>query len=316
MQLVRYLLIVISASLLILASATWLINRGLIRSGADFYGKINAAGDTANKTNLLLVGSSRMLVHLDPAILDSATKLNSYNYGLNAGTIKTCFNVISYALHFQKKVKAVVLNIDYNMFDIDQDPYKDAYYYPYEHNGIDFKLNNSGNVHLVHAVHFMDMSLYDDFVKFASVDGMIRPGRTVQGLFKGYYPHRTLNDFADIKSAPVEKVKIPFPETGLKLLENCISLCKQQKVNLVLVLAPYYKKRAPEYFYSNYFDIIEAVLKLSKQQNIPFFDFRSLFLKGDSGYFYNTNHLNIKGASVYSAAVGDSLRNYLGANTK
>ena len=195
MQLVKYFFTVIMASFIIAGTGTWLINKGLVRSGVDFYGKINAAGDSTKETDLMLVGSSRMLVQMDPKIIDSVTGLNAYNYGFNAGTIKTCYNIIKYGLQFQKKAKAIVLNIDYNMFNTDMDPYKDAYYYPFEDKVKGMIMNNTGKSSLIHALKFLDISLYDDFVKFAAIDGIIRPGRNVAGLYKGYYPHQDVNDF-------------------------------------------------------------------------------------------------------------------------
>ena len=79
MQLVKYLFTVFVASFFITGMCTWLINKGLVKSGVDFYGKINAAGDSTNQVNLLLVGSSRVLVQLDPQIIDAVTGLRSYN---------------------------------------------------------------------------------------------------------------------------------------------------------------------------------------------------------------------------------------------
>ena len=112
MKLTRYLLSVFTISFLITWGASWVTNTGLLSSQVDFYGKMNAASDTGKHTNILIIGSSRALVHLDTRIIDSVTGWHSYNYGLNAVTIKTCFNVLKYALHYQKHAKLVILNID------------------------------------------------------------------------------------------------------------------------------------------------------------------------------------------------------------
>jgi hypothetical protein len=311
MQLAKYFLIVILASILVVASASWIVNKGLSRSHVDFFGKLNAAEDTTTHTNLLLVGSSRILMQANPSVFDSITGLRSYNFGLNAGTIKTCYNVIRYALHFQKKVKAVVLNIDYYMFDISHDPYKDAYYYAFENKASGLLFNDSGKTRILHRLRFLDVSLYDDFVKYAAIDGWLRPNRVVSGQFKGYFPHQTVNDFEPPKDEPSEKVRAPFSETGIRILKDCFDLCRQNDVKLVLVLAPYYKQWAPEKYYSNFHFIIDRVKETARQHGIPFYDYTPMELSGDRSCFYNVNHLNRKGATRYSAAVADSLKNYL-----
>jgi len=311
MQLVRYLFTVIIAAVLLAAAITWVTNSGLRRSGVDFYGKMNAASKAANQTNLILVGSSRVLKHLDPAIIDSATGLNSYNYGLNSGTIKTWYNIINYALIFQKNVKAVVLNIDYNMFDIARDPYKDAYYYPFEKDAAGILMNDSGTVRLVHNAKVFDISLYDDYAKYAAIDGWLRAGRIAQGAYKGYYPNRQLNNFEDIADAGRVKKDILVSEAGVKLLTDCIELCKKNNVKLILVMAPYFNRYFPGKYFENFGTIVNNVKEIARQNNIPFFDYTGMGLANDQQYFYNVNHLNSSGAAVYSRAVADSIKSYL-----
>ena len=316
MQLIRYFLIITIASFIVCASTTWLANKGLQKSGVDFYGKINAAEDTSNGTNLLLVGSSRMLIQADPDIFDSITGLRSYNFGFNAGTIKTCYNVIKYALHFQKGVKAVVLNIDYNMFDISNDPYKDAYYYPFEKKIEGLLLSDTGNTRLIHRLQFLDISLYDDFAKYSAIDGWIRPSRVVEGQKRGYYPHYTVNDFEIPPQRNLNKVIAPFSETGLNFLKKCIALCKQKNVKLILVMAPYYKEYSPDKYNSNFYEIIDKVKTLANQSGIPFHDYTSMEISKQQDCFYNVNHLNVNGAKFYSIAVADSLKKFLLSSTR
>ena len=108
MQLIKYFVTVFTTVLLIVWAASWVTNKGLLRSHVDFYGTMNAASDTSKQTNFAIFGSSRALVHLDTRIIDSTTGLISYNYGLNAASIKTCFNTMLYALQFQKHLKLAI----------------------------------------------------------------------------------------------------------------------------------------------------------------------------------------------------------------
>ena len=310
MKLIKYIAIILFVSLLLSIAATWLTNKGLRKSGVDFYGKLNAAGKLGNPTNLLLVGSSRVLKQLNPAIIDSVTGYNSFNYGLNSGTIKTWYNIIDYSLHFNKNVKLVILNVDYYMFDIADDPYKDAYYYPFEKQAPGLVLNSSGTVNLLHQLNIFDIALYDDYAKYAAIDGWLRPGRISSGVYKGYYPNPQLNNFETIANFGVSKAQISVTQTGLKLLDSCISLCKKNSVKLVLVMAPYFKEYAPEKHFTNFNAVVDSVKAVANRSSIPFYNYTTMSIAGDQQYFYNVNHLNSKGAAVYTKAVADTVKKY------
>lgn len=310
MKLIKYIAIILFVSLMLSTAVTWLTNKGLRRSGVDFYGKINAAGKPGNPTNLLLVGSSRVLKQLDPEIIDSVTGYNSFNYGLNSGTIKTWYNIIDYSLNLNKNVKLVILNVDYYMFDFADDPYKDAYYYPFEKQARGLVLNGSGSVNLVHQLKVFDIALYDDYAKYAAIDGWLRPGRILNGVYKGYYPNAQLNNFETIANFEVNHKKITITQTGLRLLDSCISLCKKNNVKLVLVMAPYFKQYSPEKYFTNFNAVVDSVNTVASRNGIPFYDYTTMSIADDQQYFYNVNHLNSKGAAVYTKAVADSIKKY------
>lgn len=313
MQLIKYFLVVGIVAILLTAFVTRFTNKGLRQSRVDFYGKVNAVFNSAQHTDLLMVGSSRVLVHLDPKIMDSVTGLNSYNAGFNSATIKTCFNIISAAIKYQTHIKAVILNIDYGIFGIEQDPYKDAYYYPFENNGLDIKMTDSGSIGLVHKAKLFDVALYDDYVKYAAIDGLLRPNRIVPG-YKGYQPHLQLNDFKNIFDSSSTPQAIAYSSDAFNLLKQCIAICKQQQVQLIMVMAPYYKKQSPEKCYSNAAEIVNTIEQTAKQNNVPFFNYTNMSFANEQQYFYNMNHLNSKGAALYTQAVADSVKNYLAGN--
>jgi hypothetical protein len=310
MQLVKYFCMVLVSVLLITAAATWVADKGLQRSNVDFYGKMNAAGLAEDKTNLLLIGSSRVLKHLDPKIIDSVCNSNAYNYGLNSGTIKTWYNIMEYALRFKKNVKVIVLNVDYNMFDLGPDPYKDAYYYPFEKNVDTFAMSNSGTPWLVHNARIFDVALYDDYAKYAAIDGWLRKGRVIEGVYKGYYPNQQVDTFERNAAPGATKKNITVDQKGIDLLNSCIELCKQRNVQLVLVVAPYFDKYGPEKYYNNFTAIINDIQMMAARNNIPFYNYTAIPLAHDQQYFYNVNHLNGRGAGLYSVAVADSIKKY------
>ncbi|MDB5199017.1 MAG: hypothetical protein JWO92_980 [Chitinophagaceae bacterium] len=293
--------------LIITGSVSYIINKGLRRSPVDFYGKINYLLDTNTHINILLAGSSRILTNIDPDIIDSITHLNSYNAGLNAATIKTCYNLISTTLNNQPNLSYVILNIDYNMFKPQIDPYKDAYYYPYESAENIFVYTNNGSANTMHKAKFLDVTAYDDYVKYAAIRGLLsRFKNSEKGFFPHIQPGFSIPDSGTLVSA-VEN----YNEDGYYLLKKLMKLCAEKHIKLMLVIAPYQKKYSPALFVKNYKTILEYVKILAIKYSASYFDYTNIALVTDTGYFYNSWHLNIKGARAYSIQVANDLKQYV-----
>lgn len=311
MKLIKYIAVVLVSSASIAALASWAVKKGLRQSNVDFFGKMNAAGDATKDANIIMVGSSRTLVHLDPAVMDSVTGFKSYNYGLNAVTIRTCYNIIHYALKKQPNAQWVVLNIDYSMFGINADPYQDPYYYPFENDDDSLIMTYTGAKKWIHQLKLLDISMYDDITKYAAIDGFIRPNRNVAGMYKGYLAHQKRNDFTAPPAAEVQHSNTPFSKEGLTVLQSLIDLCRQKKVRLLLVLAPYAKQYFPDKYIDNFGTVIKSVDSVAQHNNIPFADYTTMPIAADENYFYNVNHLNSAGAEIYSRAVAERIKSYI-----
>ena len=306
MKLLKYFVTIIIAALLIAAGLSFLINKGLKRSSIDFYRKINYVLNDKTNIDILLVGSSRILTNIDPHIIDSITKLHSYNSGLNAATIKTCFNIITAGIKKQSHLKYIILNIDYNMFRPGIDPYKDAYYYPFTSDGSTFVYSKTP-ANTIHKIKFLDVAAYDDYAKYAALRGIVSP---TQNTGNGFFPHSE-QGFAIPDNKLLQSDTEKYNEQDRQLLEKIINMCKEKNVELMLVIAPYQKNYAPVLFIKNYSEIVEWVTISAKKNAAYFFDYTQLPLAAETSYFYNSWHLNIKGATAYSKQVGNDLKQFI-----
>lgn len=308
MKLIKYLFIVFFSSLIISSIASRVMLKGLRKSSIDFFGKINAARDKSNKIDIFLIGSSRMLVQADPKIIDSVTGLRSYNYGLNAVSVKTCYNILQYAVINHSNAKFAVFNIEYNMFDYLKDPYKDAFYYPFEEEIPSLIMTDTGVYKNIHKLKIFDIAMYDDRAKYAAVSGYIAPGKPSVGVYKGYNPSLIINYFEVPVATELSVRNTIFLEKGFNMLYQMIKLCKRNNIVPVFVIAPYRKKYAPEIFIKNYQEIILKVKILAKNEAINFFDYTENPMKDRDIFFYNSSHLNQKGANIYSVLLGQDLK--------
>ena len=309
-KLAKYLGIVILSALLITATGSWLLHKGFMRSNVDFFGKMNAA-QYRQGLNILLIGSSRTLAQIDPAIIDTFTHMQSYNLGLNGATIKSCYNLLQYSLRQQQQVKAVVVNIDYNMFDIESDPYKDAFFYPYESPVSHFIQTDSGTGDRVHRLRIFDVALYDDMAKYAAVDGIIRPERQIDDQYKGFFYHTGSGQFQEPPESQIAGRDVVFNEASFSYLDSMIERCRAHNATPVLVLAPYFHQFFPGAYINNYYSIINRVKELASAKGVTFLDYSTHPLSYRKEYFYNVNHLNATGAGVYSQLIANELATVL-----
>ena len=237
--------------------------------------------------------------------------MQSYNLGLNGATIKACFNLLQFALSEQQQVKAVVVNIDYNMFAIETDPYKDAFFYPYESSVPEIIKTDSGTGNWAHRLRILDVALYDDMAKYAAIDGLLRPERQPRDQYKGFFYHTGSNQFQEPSESQVASRNVIFNEASFNYLDRMIESCRAHNAMPVLVLAPYAHEFFPGDYINNYCSIINKVKELASAKGVTFLDYSTHPLSYNKGYFYNVNHLTVAGASVYSQLIAKELATML-----
>ena len=307
MRLFKYISAVVIISFVLAAASTVIINKGLKRSSIDFYGKINAVNSPQMAINILLAGSSRTLTNINPEIIDSVTQLKSYNAGLNAAKIKTCYNIIATAIQNQPQLKAVVLNVDFNMFHPEIDPYKDPYYYAYTSENKHIILTDNSKANKIHGFKIFDITAYDDYVIYAALRGLA--GNADFSKSNGFIPHVEQGFTIDTTVMPTGYQ--PYTKTGEDIFKNLIALCKEKNICLMMVIAPYVKQLGPWLYINNYAQIIEKVKNIATQNQVPFFDYSLSDIGNDTSYFYNSWHLTLRGANTYSRYLADSIRQYM-----
>ena len=309
MKLFSYLFTVIISSLILMAVCSKLANRGLKKSSVDFFGKMNAAGNPSLKVEIIMAGSSRMLVQVDPAIIDSATGLSSYNYGLNLVGIKTCYNLINYAITAHPESKAVLLNIDYSMFNIDKDPYKDPFFYAFENKSPNFFIMSDPKLNFFHRLHIFDITMYDDMAKYAAINGLVNPDRILNDSYKGYVPNVTDKGFeVPPPSFLKNKTTNIFTKRDLGILQDIISLCNKSGKKIVLVIAPYVTRYAPQLHLNNYGILYDKIKQIAANNSVPLLDYSDCAISQNDSAFYDFLHLNVKGAKLYSTMLAADLR--------
>ena len=145
----------------------YFINNGLRKQKIDIYGKLNELILKNDIVDIVFIGSSRVNLTVNPEIIDSVTKSNSFNFGFDGA------NIVDFEMHVKAYLKAhstprmLVLNIDPNMLNVeDKIKVPPSKYLPYvSHPEIYDSLKNYSNWPFkARFMPFVGMSFYTDAI--------------------------------------------------------------------------------------------------------------------------------------------------------
>lgn len=92
---------------------------------------LSYAVENEDRNDIIFIGSSRVRVQIDPAVIDSITGLHSHSLALDGTTMVESHMLLEAYLHHHPFPRLVVLNIDINAFETDQVVYNFPDYFPY-----------------------------------------------------------------------------------------------------------------------------------------------------------------------------------------
>jgi hypothetical protein len=307
------IIIVIIASAIISQVIYILLNKGLKKYYCHTNTRLEEITQKNTPYDLLLIGSSRVHLSINPAIIDSICNVNSYNAGSEGGKM-TVFKMIidGYLIHHPAP-KTLVLAIDLNSlsrFAI----YNYPQYYPFLKNKVVYNtlLDNGYRVDLIKWFPFLGLTDLDDYSKGNAVKGLLGRGGTEipDGDFeyKGYLSNGEAYIRKEEKRIKPQKVELS--DTAISYLHDIIDTCKARDIKLIFVYAPEYNFNLQKRV-TNANEILKTITQITYQNNIPFLRDDSTALCKDPKLFANNGHLNKIGARAYSYILGEQLRPFI-----
>ena len=138
-----------------------------------------------------------------------------------------------------------------------------------------------------------------------AVLGLIMPER--HSDYKGYSPqYLTWNtSFALIQAQHPTGLKLKIDPLKVKSLAAVVELCQRNGVRPILVYSPDY--RETQWFFPTRRQTVQAFQEIARRYGISFWDYSQDPISGEKGYFYNSQHLNNKGAAAFSRALAGRL---------
>lgn len=274
------------------------------------FGATNRLVNGEINAQIVITGSSRALVHYDPKIIGHATGLTAYNLGRNGSQTDLQLAVLKTYLQHNRKPRLIVHNIDLYSGVTSHEIYDPTQYVPYLGEEAIYRGVKRA---YPDAWKWKYLPLYGYVVpdtRFTWVAGLARLVgiEPRQDHFDGFVP-RDLSwtgAFDEFRASHPHGFRTPVEPQGLRDLEDLILLCLEQRIPLVFVYSPEYFEIQP--FESNREIIFDIFRRLCGRYEIPFWDYSDSVISRHRGNFYNSQHLNAGGASLFSADFAQRLK--------
>jgi hypothetical protein len=293
----------------------WIVDSGLRRIRTGDFGVWNRLVDGELNADILISGSSRALVHYDAALLQARTGRTAFNIGLNGSQTDMQLARLRTYLAHNRKPAILLHNLDLFSFQVTHGGvYDPGQYLPY-----------LGEEPLYRALMRIDSNIWKSkrwplygyavedtrFVWLLGVAGFAG-WQPREDHIQGFTPRHFewTGDFEKLRAANPQGVRFAIEQDGVDALEALLALCREQAIPVVLVYSPEYTEM--QSLTTNRAEIFRRFEALGRKYGVPLWDFSASPISSNRANFYNSQHLNASGASLFSADVAEKLWAELG----
>jgi len=298
-----------------------LVTHGLKQIRTSKFGSLNNVFAGRVNADIIINGSSRALTHYDPRIIEKATGLSAYNLGMNGIQTDVQVAVLKAYLRRNSKPKLVIQNLESFSFDPTKlgEIYDPAAYVPYLSVDELYRPLLAIDPAVWKWRHIPLYGYAVEDVRFTWVWGILGclGFSGPEDYYRGFNPRFTpwTEDFERFRdTVGTQGVTNRINPRGVAALTEVARTCRENGIPLILVYSPvYYEMQALERNRTEVFSLFE---KLSRDFDVPLWDYsgHSICLQRDN--FYNSQHLNASGAALFSLDLAEKLARYFSERSK
>jgi hypothetical protein len=299
-------------SIVSIYACSYMVDAGLRKSRNAYFANWNDLYNSKINADLLVMGSSRAEFHISPKILDSLLSLNSYNLGLSAWHFDMQYARFRMYLQHNKKPKYIIHNVDVYGFSKREEVADAPQFLPYIQDTI------LQNVTLGHKGQFdiyqqsfpllkyknQQKLAFEGFLNFVGFKNLY----DTTSKFKGYRGNNYVwnKDFESFKKRFPKGAKYRFDKEVVRQFNEYLAFCHKENIKVILVYSPEYFEVQP--YYKNKSELIKLCQESTKKYDCQFLDYSKNSLCYEQKYFYNSQHLNRRGAELFSLNLGEKIK--------
>jgi len=271
---------------------------------------------------LIIIGSSRAWVHFDTEIIDKNLSTKSYNLGVDGSNILQQYIRYKEFISFNHFPKKVILAVD--IYSFSNEKFPDIKYYPYVLGNFRV-LNHLSSLNIdeideiifyVPLIRYFNLNFlirlfsnekralfrnknYDKAFMF--LDQYINLNREGNFRSKGY---RGMN--VNWKTRDVKKFTSPIDSSKVSLMKKFITEMKNENIEIIMIYPPEFKEG--QSLCQNRNKIISEFEKISKEFDLRLYNYSDSLISERKEFFYNNQHLNKRGAEIFTKDVTDLIK--------
>lgn len=261
----------------------------------------------STRYDAVFIGTSRTYQNIDVEIIDSIAHVKTYNLGMaGAGGYEILLSLKGY-LSVHPTPKAVVLNLDRNIFDIKRGFHNPLFYLrSFENNEVYNAFKEKGYFAWMYKnVPFSRMLEYSDDARNNSIRGWLGERDSKINCYNGFLPNYEKTGKFDTIYNNV--TAIGHGKENFSYLDSIVSLCNKIGSKLIFITSPvynhhYYKR------YSDYSYLISMVKNnYLNECGIKMYYFDSIPINYNIKYFADNIHLNRIGTQQFSVVLAEKI---------
>lgn len=296
----------------------YVVSRGLRETRHREFAEWNDIFDGAIHADVVVSGSSRAYVQVDPVILDSLLKCTSYNLGMDGSDFLLQSARMSAYLKFNQTPAVIIQILDARLLEKLTDIFQYEQFFPYFYDSalhqvvrqyatylpIDYRIPflRYRNQHRLAALGLLEYLHLYHIAENRKDRGYAAVEQTWDSSFYNFtqqYP---------------EGYHITIHPDLARAFENFLQECKTKNVTAILVYAPEYRDIRRHII--NRDSVITMYRNFSTTHGVPLLDYSDSMISSNKNYFYNSQHLNKTGAEKFSRMLARDVKKIINGNVK
>lgn len=262
--------------------------------------------------DVVVYGSSRAWVHIDPQILEDSLKTSSYNLGMDGHNFWMQYLRHQKYMEHNRKPQTILVCVDVLSLELREDLYNAEQFLPYMLWDSEIKKTTQ---------RYIGYKWYDYYFPFIRYHGkhsvmetvfksFVAPGSSDIGRTKGFEGmYRKWNeDLTEAKKKMGSYVAHP-DSVSITLFKQFLSDCKTDTIQVILVYTPEYVEG--QTFIKNRKEIIAMLEDIAAKHEVPLLNYTTDSMCMNKDLFYNSTHMNHIGAEIFSQKLAHDLKQYV-----
>ena len=256
--------------------------------------------------DVAIYGGSRAWTQINAPMISDSLNKSSYNFGVDGHNFQLQYLRHLEYLKYNSPPKTIILSVDFATLQKRKDLYNYSQLLPYmlwndtiykytkDYEGFS---NTDYKIPLIRYIGEFSLFLKSTLNKDRK--------KRIQG-----YSGRSKNWNNDFNNAQkkIKKQVYKTDSSTVSLFNDFLRTCKKSDINVILVYTPFYHEGFD--FIEKHQEIINSFKEIANKYQLSFIDYSKDSICYDKQFFYNSAHLNKKGADLFTNKLIDTLNEY------